>query len=54
MGNAPKLVFSETSKTNTLLRDILNESFNEVIVNDAEIAQEIKIILKELRKVVKR
>lgn len=48
VGNAPKLVFSETSKTNTLLRDILNESFNEVIVNDAAIAQEIKNYIKKI------
>ncbi|HET8962271.1 MAG TPA: ribonuclease E/G, partial [Chitinophagales bacterium] len=48
VGNAPKLVFSETSKTNTLLRDILNESFNEVIVNDAAIAQEIKNYIKRI------
>lgn len=47
-GNAPKLVFSESSKTNTLLRDILNESFNEIIVNDTGIAQEIKNYIKTI------
>lgn len=48
VGTAPKLVFSETSKTNTLLRDILNESFNEIIVNDASIAQEIKNYIRRI------
>jgi ribonuclease G len=43
---APQILFSETSKTNTLLRDILNDSFNSVVANDNGIANDVKNYIK--------
>ena len=43
----PQVLFSETTKTNTLLRDILNDSFNSIVVNDQSMANDVKIISKE-------
>lgn len=39
---APKKVMSEMSKTSTLLRDMLNPSFNRIMVNSKEMFQEIR------------
>lgn len=39
---APTKIMGEQNRVNTLLRDILNDSFNSIIVNDKELAQEIK------------
>ncbi|MBC8045216.1 MAG: Rne/Rng family ribonuclease [Fimbriimonadaceae bacterium] len=44
----PQIVFSESSKTNSLLRDILNESFNAVTTNDSGIANDIKNYIKKI------
>lgn len=44
----PQVVFSETSKTNTLLRDVLNESFNSVSTNDAGIANDVKNYIRRI------
>lgn len=44
----PQMVFSESSKTNTLLRDILNESFNSIISNDSAITSDIKNYIKKI------
>jgi ribonuclease G len=39
---APKKVMSELSKTSTLLRDMLNASFNRIVVNSKETYHEIR------------
>lgn len=39
---APKKVLSEMSKTSTLLRDMLNASFNRIVVNSKETFHEIR------------
>ncbi|MCY7408731.1 MAG: Rne/Rng family ribonuclease [Chitinophagales bacterium] len=39
---APKKVLSEMSKTSTLLRDMLNASFNRVLVNSKETYNEVR------------
>ncbi|MBC8172677.1 MAG: Rne/Rng family ribonuclease [Chitinophagales bacterium] len=46
--NPPQVVFSETSKTNTLLRDILNESFNSVVTNDQAISNDVKNYIRKI------
>ncbi len=38
----PKKLLSELDKTSSILRDILNESFNKIVVNDRDIYQSIK------------
>lgn len=44
----PQIVFSESSKTNTLLRDILNESFNSIVTNDPAIATDVKTYIRKI------
>jgi ribonuclease G len=39
---APKKAMSEMSKTSTLLRDMLNPSFNRIVVNSKEMFQEVR------------
>ncbi|MFN0031472.1 MAG: Rne/Rng family ribonuclease [Flavobacteriales bacterium] len=43
---APQRILGEMNKTNTLLRDILNESFSDIHVNDEPTAQEVRAYLK--------
>lgn len=54
---APKLVLQELDRTSTILRDILNVSFNNIYVNDELLAREIKeyisTIAPEKQKIVK-
>ena len=38
----PKKVMSEMSKTSSLLRDMLNPSFNRIVVNSKEVFQEVR------------
>jgi ribonuclease G len=38
----PKMVLGEVSRTTAILRDILNDSFNHVYVNDQNVYNEIK------------
>jgi len=45
---APHIVFSETKKTNTLLRDVLNDSFNRIVVNDPAIGNEVKEYIRRI------
>jgi ribonuclease G len=51
-----QLLFTEYSKTTTILRDLLNDSFTHIIVNDEKEYKEIKkyvsIISPELEKIV--
>ncbi len=46
--NPPEKVHSEISKTSSLMRDLLTEDFNRVIVNDKNIANEIKNYIIEI------
>ncbi len=39
---SPERVISELDRTSAILRDLLNKDFNSVIVNDAELAEEIR------------
>ncbi|MBA3648875.1 MAG: Rne/Rng family ribonuclease [Chitinophagales bacterium] len=45
---APKKVSSEMSKTSTLLRDMLNPSFNRIVVNSKDIFQEIRNYIERI------
>lgn len=44
----PKLMVSELNRTTALLRDVLNVSFNSIIVNDEAMYREIKEYIKEI------
>ncbi len=44
----PMKIISEIDRTSVILRDMLNESFNAIHVNDANMAEEIKIYLKDI------
>ena len=52
-----QLLFNEYSKTTTILRDLLNDSFTSIHVNDAKVCEEIKkyisLISPEQEKIVK-
>ena len=54
---APKLVLQELDRTSTILRDLLNVSFNNIYVNDEILVREIKeyisTIAPEKKKIVK-
>ena len=39
---APAKILSETTKTNSILRDLLNESFNRIVVNDKNLYNDTK------------
>lgn len=45
---APIKVISELDRTSTILRDLLNESFNSIKVNEATIADEIKSYIDKI------
>lgn len=53
----PQLLFTENSRTTTILRDLLNDSFSNIYVNDSEVFEEIKDyvskIAPEQEKIVK-
>ena len=53
----PQLLFTESSKTTTVLRDLLNDSFSNIVVNDEQIYSEIReyvsMISPEFEKIVK-
>lgn len=56
-GNKPALLFTENSKTTTILRDLLNDSFSNIYVNDESTYQEIddyvSVISPEQERIVK-
>ena len=56
-GRFPRLLFTENSKTTTILRDLLNDTFENIYVNDEQVFEEIKNyidqILPEREKIVK-
>lgn len=43
---APKKVLSELDRTTTLLRDVLNESFNSIYISDKVLYEETKLFVK--------
>jgi ribonuclease G len=45
---APKKILSELDKTSSILRDILTDSFNRVIVNDKELYNNIRSYLMQI------
>ncbi len=45
---APKRVLSETNKTNSILRDLLNDSFHKVVTNDKSVADEAKQYIQRI------
>lgn len=44
----PMKIISEIDRTSVILRDLLNESFNAIHVNDASMAEEIKMYLTDI------
>ena len=53
----PQLLFTENSRTTTILRDLLNDSFSNIYINDENIFNEVKdyitVISPEQEKIVK-
>jgi ribonuclease G len=53
----PVLVIGEVNRTTAILRDILNSSFNQIVVNDENTFEEIKFFIEEIapekKKIVK-
>ncbi|MEO5673129.1 MAG: Rne/Rng family ribonuclease [Chitinophagales bacterium] len=45
---APKKVLSEMSKTSTLLRDMLNASFNRIVVNSREMYDDVRAYIARI------
>jgi ribonuclease G len=45
---APKLFIGELNRTTTILRDMLNVSFNSIHVNDPVIAEDIRTYIREI------
>ena len=45
---APAKILSELDRTSAILRDILNESFNNIIVNDQTLYDDTKVFLKSI------
>lgn len=48
MALPPMKIISEIDRTSVILRDLLNESFNAIHVNDASVAEEIKMYLTDI------
>lgn len=47
-GNAPLKLLSELDKTSSILRDLLSDSFNRVVVNDKEFYNGVKTYLQNI------
>jgi ribonuclease G len=45
---APARILSETTKTNSILRDLLSESFHKIVVNDKNIFAETKTYIQKI------
>jgi len=45
---SPRLFIGEMNRTTTILRDMLNVSFNRIHINDSALADEIRIYIKEI------
>ncbi len=46
--NKPRKIFSEADRTTTILRDLLNDSFNKIIINNKEIFTETKSFITKI------
>jgi ribonuclease G len=44
----PKIILSEQGKTNTMLRDLLNEDFNKIIVNNKELYNDTRAYIQRI------
>lgn len=44
----PKLLIGEENRANVILRDILNASFNKIVINNQETFNEVKNFIKEI------
>lgn len=44
----PQKILGEMSRVSSILRDILNDSFSNIVVNDADLAEEIKLYLQSI------
>lgn len=53
----PQLMIGEVNRTTAILRDILNSSFNQIVVNDQTVFEEVKFFIEEIapekKKIVK-
>lgn len=47
-GGSPKRILSEVSKTSGILRDMLNDSFKRIVVNDKNMAAELRHYIREI------
>ena len=45
---APKKILKELDKTQSVMRDLLSDSFNKIVVNDRQMYQEVKTFLGEI------
>ena len=45
---APTKIVSELDRTSAMLRDLLNESFNNIFINDSQLTDEIKSFIKQI------
>ena len=45
---APQKIISELDRTSAMLRDILNESFNSIHVNDASLTDEVRNFIRQI------
>ena len=45
---APQKIVSELDRTSVMLRDLLNESFNNIYINDSTLANEVKSFIKQI------
>lgn len=45
---APKLILGELDSASSIIRDILNESFNTILIDDEKFYEEIKIYIKKI------
>ncbi|MGN7719422.1 Rne/Rng family ribonuclease [Chitinophaga sp. 22620] len=47
-GQAPQKILSEQTKTTSILRDLLNESFNRIVINDKNIYTDTKTYIQKI------
>lgn len=45
---SPKLFIGEMNRTSTILRDMLNVSFNNIHINDNDLAEEVRTYIREI------
>ncbi len=46
--NAPQKIYGELKKTNTIMRDLLNDTFNKIVVNDSALKDELEEYVKKI------